>query len=562
MSSSLRRPAVALLATSLAATVLGVAPAHAVVESSISGTLTHDGEAVTLPVRAIAWIQDTEDPDGGWLPVADVAPDETGAYSLDDLPAGDYRVTFESPDQEYVLESYDNVLDFDQARTITVGDGVLDDEVDADLALSGHVVGTVEDASGDVPLEAYVSLWAEVPAQDGGTTWEPTLYGDIVGASGDYDVTGVPAGTYRVEFSASGFQSEYFEDVATVEEGTDVDVTEGGVEQLPPAVMEEYSSISGRVTDADDLPVAGAEVYALDAEQNVVDWGTTGDDGTYVIDGLVDDSYVVEFYDYQEETADLGEYYDNAATFQDATPVSTVAGEDSGAIDAKLVAGEHDPVQLPYFDNTVAPVISGAAQVGATLTATAGTWAPAPAGVEYYWFRDDEEWIESATGATYVPTAADLGKKLTVLVAVNGEGYERTYAISAPTAPVAAAPAPPVVTPPVVAPPVVTPPVVTPPAPVVSAPAALAAIVQGLDVAGKPKVGSTLKITGLDKLFRSSTAVRYTFQWYAGSTKIKKATKSKLKVLSSMKGAKLSVKVTASAGSTTKSVKLKVGKVS
>ena len=81
----------------------------------------------------------------------------------------------------------------------------------------------------------------------------------------------------------------------------------------------------------------------------------------------------------------------------------------------------------------------------------------------------------------------------------------------------------------------------------------------GLDVTGKPKVGKTVKVAGLDLVLR--TAVTYKFQWYAGTKKIKKATKSKLKVLSSMKGKKLSVKVTATAASTSKSVKLKVGKV-
>ena len=78
-------------------------------------------------------------------------------------------------------------------------------------------------------------------------------------------------------------------------------------------------------------------------------------------------------------------------------------------------------------------------------------------------------------------------------------------------------------------------------------------------MSGKPKVGKTLKVTHLDLDLR--TTVTYKFQWYAGTKKIKKATKSKLKVTSAMKGKKLSVKVTATAASTSKSVKLKVGKV-
>ena len=89
---------------------------------------------------------------------------------------------------------------------------------------------------------------------------------------------------------------------------------------------------------------------------------------------------------------------------------------------------------------------------------------------------------------------------------------------SAPTAPVTA-------TAPVVAPPVVTPPVVTPPAPVVDVPTALSKALASVKVTGKPQVGKTLKVANLDLDVR--TAVTYTFQWFAGTRKIRKATRSK-----------------------------------
>jgi hypothetical protein len=91
-------------------------------------------------------------------------------------------------------------------------------------------------------------------------------------------------------------------------------------------------------------------------------------------------------------------------------------------------------------------------------------------------------------------------------------------------------------------------------------PTAHPAQVATLDVTGKPKGGKTLKLTGLDKLLRA-TGVTYKFQWLAGSKKIKKATTSKLKVTKALKGKKISVKVTASAASSSKTVKIKVGKV-
>ena len=131
--------------------------------------------------------------------------------------------------------------------------------------------------------------------------------------------------------------------------------------------------------------------------------------------------------------------------------------------------------------------------------------------------------------------------------------------------PVATPPAepPPAVTPPVeppppaAAPPAAAPPVVAPPA--VDVPTALATALAALRVSGRPRVGRTVKVTGLDRGLR--TAVTYRFQWYAGAKRIKKATRSRLGVTAAMKRTKLSVKVTGTVGSTSRSVRLTAGKV-
>jgi hypothetical protein len=81
-----------------------------------------------------------------------------------------------------------------------------------------------------------------------------------------------------------------------------------------------------------------------------------------------------------------------------------------------------------------------------------------------------------------------------------------------------------------------------------------------MDVAGALKVGSTLKLKNYKALV-SRSSVSYKFQWYAGAKKIKKATRTTLKVTKSLKGKKISVKVTARTGTTAKTVKVKVGKI-
>ena len=96
----------------------------------------------------------------------------------------------------------------------------------------------------------------------------------------------------------------------------------------------------------------------------------------------------------------------------------------------------------PGPQNTSPPTISGTAQQGATLTADPGTWTGTqPITFTYQWRRcnpggNNCSAIAGAVGKTRVPTAADVGKSLRVVVtAKNTDGS--TDATSAPTGTVA-----------------------------------------------------------------------------------------------------------------------------
>jgi hypothetical protein len=87
--------------------------------------------------------------------------------------------------------------------------------------------------------------------------------------------------------------------------------------------------------------------------------------------------------------------------------------------------------------NTVAPAITGTAQVGVTLTADEGTWTgiPTPT-LTLQWFADGVA-IAGATASTYDPVAGDIGAVITVRVtATNVRGT--VSVTSAPTAAVVA----------------------------------------------------------------------------------------------------------------------------
>ncbi len=86
---------------------------------------------------------------------------------------------------------------------------------------------------------------------------------------------------------------------------------------------------------------------------------------------------------------------------------------------------------------TAIPTISGTVNVAGTLTADPGTWGPNPVALSYQWLADGVE-ISGATASTYLLTAAELNKKITVVVTGTKTDYATASETSAETAPVGA----------------------------------------------------------------------------------------------------------------------------
>src|SRR4051794_7722149 len=73
---------------------------------------------------------------------------------------------------------------------------------------------------------------------------------------------------------------------------------------------------------------------------------------------------------------------------------------------------------------TTAPSVAGNARRGQTLTARVGAWTNSPTAYAYQWQRlvaAGWEDIDEATGATYVATTEDLGRRLRVAVVASNE---------------------------------------------------------------------------------------------------------------------------------------------
>lgn len=107
----------------------------------------------------------------------------------------------------------------------------------------------------------------------------------------------------------------------------------------------------------------------------------------------------------------------------------------------QFAASDHNPeivgIDVPdlQFRATSASAVSGKAQVGKALTGTPATFAPAPESVTYQWLADGVP-IPGATGTTFVPTAAQVGKQITFRTTASAARYADGVSTSAPTAPV------------------------------------------------------------------------------------------------------------------------------
>jgi surface antigen len=101
---------------------------------------------------------------------------------------------------------------------------------------------------------------------------------------------------------------------------------------------------------------------------------------------------------------------------------AVVTGRRAGYTDANVTSTPTAPVGPEKLTMTKEPALAGAPHVGRTLTVAPGVVGPAGVVTSYQWLRDGVA-LRNATGASYVPTVADLGTRLGVRVSYTKPGY-------------------------------------------------------------------------------------------------------------------------------------------
>ena len=163
-------------------------------------------------------------------------------------------------------------------------------------------------------------------------------------------------------------------------------------------------------------------------------------------------------------------------------------------------------VHKGVFISAPKPRVIPPAIVGQPVSADPGGWAVPEATLSYQWKRNGKK-IKKATGASYVPTTADKGRKLTVTVTARAKGYVTKSVTSASVT-------------------------VTRPLQIVEQPS----------ISGNPVAGEELQATPGTW---QPTASSRSYQWYADEVAIPKATKAGFTITANQTGKLLTVRVKA-----------------
>jgi hypothetical protein len=211
----------------------------------------------------------------------------SGDYTIKGLPSGEYVVLFfpAFEEQNYVSEYYEDVLNEEEAKPVSVEAPNPTPGIDAKLKVGGQISGTVTASPGGAPI-AEASMCASS---------EEAFRCATSNSNGEYTIVGLPTGEYTVNFSAEEYEPTELEEVK---------VTIGKTTSEVNAQLNSLGKISGRVVAAE----GGAPIANISACANSR-CATTNANGEYVITGLPSSTYTIKFEpveessNYQPETA-------------------------------------------------------------------------------------------------------------------------------------------------------------------------------------------------------------------------------------------------------------------
>ena len=306
---------------------IDAALAAAPVPGSISGTVVREDDGSPVVGASVS----ASATGGGWG-WGSTTTGADGTYTLSSLLPGAYVLTFQAEGTDLVTEYWDDAVDWSAATPVALSPGGAVAGIDAELATGGAIAGTVLRTDDGSPIVgATVSALEE--------------HGEIVrqtqtGSDGAYRMDGLADGSYAIQFTGGVDPSlavEYWQNARTQSTATLVTASAGQTVSAIDASLESVGHVTGTVTRASDgTPVISASVMVLDASS-----GEYAGSGWSRMDGTFDVALAPGTYNLQFVTMDRGlleEYWDDALTVEDATPITVTSSAVVSGVDAHLDA--------------------------------------------------------------------------------------------------------------------------------------------------------------------------------------------------------------------------------
>ncbi|WP_052226274.1 carboxypeptidase regulatory-like domain-containing protein [Microbacterium mangrovi] len=359
-----------------------------------------------------------------------------GSYSLPGIPPGTYTVEFEDdwysapPGQDLVRQYWHGTDSTVKIAPLTLAPDETRSDIDAVLVPAAHIKGTVSEADTGAPVP-YADLTVSGPdSASGGTT----------DANGHYDIGGLLAGPYTVTVRprrTTGVANDALPGSGAVSVDTgeastlDIPLASGG--HISGSFAIEYPTIPGDWARVTAFRLVGSSW--LTQEADAVPPSFTLGDG-YGTGALPPGQYIVKF----EYTQRCSKYWDGAFTQATAKRITVTAHHTVSNIAAYLTLRCTNPAIGPG-----AVGISGVPAAGAKLTAWTTSWKPDAVAFTYQWYSvsgTTSTAIRGATGRTFTPTSAQVGRGIKVVARGKLPGTASVSRTSAVTKRVAAAAVP------------------------------------------------------------------------------------------------------------------------
>jgi hypothetical protein len=117
--------------------------------------------------------------------------DSSGYYRLDNLPPGDYKISFNPPGESFAYQWYNGQQSIENAEIVPLQPGQTVGKIDASLSEGGYI-------SGEVGTEAGPLALARVDIFDKAGVIVDTM---LTGSDGSYQSGPLPEGSYRIRVS-------------------------------------------------------------------------------------------------------------------------------------------------------------------------------------------------------------------------------------------------------------------------------------------------------------------------------------------------------------------------